>query len=74
MFQILTVAIFLWLLAKSIGFMFRLTWGVAKVIAGILMVVALPALIACLIFASGIVLLVPIILIAIAAIILKACL
>ena len=74
MFQILTVTIFLWLLAKSIGFMFRLTWGVAKVIAGILMVVALPALIACLIFASGIVLLVPIILIAIAAIILKACL
>lgn len=74
MFQILTVAIFLWLLAKSIGFMFRLTWGVAKVIAGILMVVALPALIVCLIFASGIVLLVPIILIAIAAIILKACL
>lgn len=74
MFQILTVAIFLWLLAKSIGFMFRLTWGVAKVIAGILMIVALPALIACLIFASGIVLLVPIILIAIAAIILKACL
>lgn len=74
MFQILTVAIFLWLLAKSIGFMFRLTWGVAKVIASILMVVALPALIVCLIFASGIVLLVPIILIAIAAIILKVCL
>lgn len=74
MFEILTVAVFAWLLFKSIGFMFKLTWGVAKVVAGILMVMALPALIICLVFASGIVLLVPIILIAIAAGILKACL
>lgn len=74
MFEILTVAIFLWLLAKSIGFMVKLTWGVAKVAATILMVVALPAMIVCLVFASGIALLVPIVLIAIAAGILKACL
>lgn len=74
MFEILTAAIFIWLLVKSIGFMFKLTWGVAKVVASILMVVALPVLIVCLVFASGIVLLVPIILIAIAAGILKACL
>lgn len=73
MFEIITVAIFVWLFAKSIGFMVKLTWGVAKAAAGILMVVALPALIVCLIFASGIVLLVPIVLIAIAAGILKAC-
>ena len=53
MFEILTVAIFIWLLIKSIGFMFKLTWGVAKVIASILMVVALPVLIICLVFASG---------------------
>ena len=74
MFEILTVAIFVWLLAKAIGFMFKLTWGMAKVVASILMVVALPVLIVCLVFASGILLLVPIILIAIAAGILKACL
>ncbi len=73
MFEILTVAIFLWLLAKSLGFMVKLTWGVAKVAATILMVVALPAMIVCLVFASGIALLVPIVLIAIAAGILKAC-
>ena len=54
--------------------MFKLTWGAAKIVASILMVVALPVLIVCLVFASGIVLLVPIILIAIAAGILKACL
>lgn len=74
MFEILTVAIFVWLLAKSIGFMFKLTWGVAKVIASILMVVAMPVLIVCLVFASGIALLVPVIMIAIAAGIMKACL
>lgn len=67
MFEILTVAIFIWLMVKSIGFMFKLTWGAAKIVASILMVVALPALIICLVFASGIALLVPIILIAIAA-------
>lgn len=74
MFEILTVAIFVWLLVKSIGFMLKMTWGVAKIVASILMVVALPVLIVCLVFASGIALLVPIILIAIAAGILKACL
>lgn len=74
MFEILTVAIFIWLLVKSIGFMLKMTWGVAKIVASILMVVALPVLIVCLVFASGIALLVPIILIAIAAGILKACL
>ena len=74
MFEILTVAFFVWLLVKSIGFMLKMTWGVAKIVASILMVVALPVLIVCLVFASGIALLVPIILIAIAAGILKACL
>ena len=74
MFEILTVAVFVWLLAKSIGFILKLTWGVAKIAASILMAVALPVLIVCLVFASGIVLLVPIILITIAASILKACL
>lgn len=74
MFKILTVAIFIWLLIKSIGFMFKLTWGVAKIAAGILMVAALPVLIICVVFAGGIALLVHIILISIAAGILKICL
>lgn len=74
MFEILTVAIFIWLLIKSIGFALKLTWGAAKVIASILMVVALPVLVVCVAFLGGIALLVPIVLIAIAAGILKACL
>ena len=74
MFELLTTAIFIWLLVKTIGFAFRLTWGVAKIAASILIGLALPVLILCLIFAGGIMLLVPLVMIAIAAGILKACL
>lgn len=74
MFELLTTAIFIWLLVKTIGFAFRLTWGVAKIAASILIGLALPVLILSLVFAGGIVLLVPLVMIAIAAGILKACL
>ena len=72
MFELLTFVIFIWLLVKTIGLAFRLTWGVAKIIASILMVIALPVLIICLVFVGGIALLVPVVMIAIAAGILKA--
>ena len=74
MFELLTVAIFFWLLVKTIGLALRLTWGVAKIIASILIGLALPVLIICLIFAGGIILLLPIVMIAVAAAILKVCL
>ena len=73
MLEILTVAIFIWLLVKAIGLAFKLTWGVAKVIASILMAVALPVLIVCLVFIGGIALIIPIAVIGIAVGILKAC-
>ena len=74
MFELLTIAVFIWLLVKAIGFAFRLTWGVAKIIASILIGLAFPLLIVCLIFAGGILMLIPVIMIAVATIILKACL
>ena len=74
MFELLTLAIFLWLFVKAIGFAFRLTWGIAKIAASILIGLALPVLILCLVFAGGVLLLVPLVMIAIAAGILKACL
>ena len=73
MLEILTVAIFIWLLVKAIGLALKLTWGVAKVMASILMAVALPVLIVCLIFAGGLALIIPIAVIGIAVGILKAC-
>ncbi len=74
MFELLTIAIFIWLLVKTIGLAFKLTWGVAKVAASILIGLALPVLIVCLVFMGGLALLVPLAMIAIAAGILKACL
>ena len=74
MFELLTIALFIWLLVKAIGFAIKLTWGVAKVAASILIGLAFPVLIVCFLFAGGIALLVPIVMIAIAAGILKACL
>ena len=73
MFELLVIAIFLWLLVKSIGLAFKLTWGVAKVAASILIGLAFPVLIVCFVFIGGIALLVPVVMIAIAAGILKAC-
>ncbi len=66
MFEILVVIAFIWLLCKVLKFAFRLTWGMAKVVASILMVIAAPMLILCLIFASGVLLLIPLALLAIA--------
>ena len=74
MFELLTIAIFIWLLVKAVGLAFKLTWGAAKIAASILIGLAFPALIVCLIFVGGIALLIPIVMIAIAAGILKACL
>lgn len=65
-FDILVTIAFIWLFIKVIGFLFKATWGLAKIVATILLVLALPALVLCLIFASGFVLIVPIALVAIA--------
>ena len=73
MFELLIIAIFLWLLMKAIGLAFKLTWGVAKITASILIGLALPVLIVCFVFVGGIALLVPVAMIAIAAGIVKAC-
>lgn len=72
MFELLTIIVFAWLLIKTIGLMLKLTWGVAKIVSGILMVLALPLLIIGLLFVGGIVLIVPIVMVCIAAGIAKA--
>ena len=74
MFELLVVIIFMYLVFKTIGLAIRLTWGVAKIAASILIGLAFPVLIVCFIFVGGIALLIPIVMIVIAAGILKACL
>ena len=73
MFELLTSIVFAWLLIKAIGLAFKLTWGMAKIIASILMVLALPLLIVCLLFVGGAILIVPVAMIGIAAGIMKSC-
>ena len=73
MFELLTIIVFAWLLIKTIGLAFKLTWGLAKIIASILMVLALPLLIVCLLFVGGAILIVPVAMIGIAAGIMKSC-
>lgn len=74
MLEFIIIVIFIWLLVKAIGLAFKLTWGIAKIAASILICLAFPVLIICFIFVGGIALLLPVIMIAIAAGILKACL
>ena len=71
MFELIVIILFIWFSIKAIGLAIKLTWCAARIIASILMVIALPALILCILFASGVILLLPIIMIAVAVAILK---
>ena len=63
MLEIIAVVIFLWLGVKAVGLALKLTWCAAKAAAVVLFAVALPLLVGCILFAGGIILLLPIALI-----------
>lgn len=73
LFELLVIILFCWLAFKAIGIALTLTWGAAKILASLLVVIAVPVLFICLLFAGGIVLLLPLALIGGAVGILKAC-
>ena len=73
MFELLGLILFGWIFWGALRLAFKVTWGFAKIAASILFVLALPVLIVCLLFAGGMVLLLPVALIALAWGILKAC-
>lgn len=73
MLEVLTVVVCVWLFWNVLKLFFKITWGAAKMIAVLLVIAALPALIGCLLFAGGVLLLLPVALIAIAWGLLKAC-
>lgn len=73
MLEIIFTILAIWLFVKAIGLAFKLTWGAAKISATILLVLAVPVFILCLIFAGGFLLLLPVALIAGAVGLLKAC-
>lgn len=73
MLEIIFTCLAVWLFFKAIGLAFKITWGAAKIVATILLVLAVPVFIVCLVFAGGFVLLLPVALIAGAVGLLKAC-
>ena len=73
MLELLTIILFCWLSVKLLGLFFRIAWGMAKFIASVLFVIALPMLVLGLFFAGGMLLLIPLGLLALALGILKSC-
>ncbi len=64
MFEILTVILFIGLLFNVIPFIFKMTWGVAKIMTVLLIIFALPSLIIGLVFVGGFILFMPIVIVA----------
>lgn len=64
MLELIITVLALWLLIKAIGLALKITWGTTKIIATILITLAVPIFIVCLIFVGGFVLLIPTALIA----------
>ena len=60
MLEILLTVLFISLFIWTVKLLFKLTWGVAKIVAVILMIIALPTLIGGLLVAGGLVLLIPV--------------
>ena len=73
MVELLVILLFCWIFFGTIRLMLKLAWGLAKILAAVLLVLALPSLIGCLLFASGAILLVPVALVFIAWGLLKTC-
>lgn len=73
MMELLAVMVFCWLFFKAVGLAFRMAWGTAKILASILFAIAVPMLILCLVFAGGLLLLLPLALIGIAFGVLRVC-
>ena len=72
MLDLIITVPFCWLFFKAVGLAFKAAWGTAKILASLLFAVAVPMLIVCLVFAGGVILLVPVALIAVAFGLLKA--
>lgn len=64
MLDIIISLLAVWLLYKAICLTFKLTWGAAKVMSSILIALAVPLFIVCLVFIGGFFLLIPTALIA----------
>lgn len=72
MFELLVIVVFCWLIVKVLKLAFSITWGLAKIAAAVLCAVACPLLVICVLFASGLALIVPVLIVVGAYTMLKA--
>ena len=72
MLELIITVLFVWLFFKGLGLMLRMTWGITKFIVSLLFTIALPMLVFSLFFAGGLIILVPLGLVALAFGLLKA--
>ena len=73
MFELVAIVLFIWLLSKVLRLALHLTWGVAKILASLLIAIAFPILFICVFFAGGLILLLPLAILGVAFTILKNC-
>ena len=74
MLELIITVLFFWLFFKALKLTVKLTWGITKLIASLLFTIALPLLGFCLFFAGGLIILVPLGLVALAFGLLKSAL
>ena len=72
MLELIITVLFVWLFFKGLGLMLRMTWGITKFVVSLLFTIALPMLVFSLFFAGGLIILVPLGLVALAFGLLKA--
>ena len=72
MLELIVTILCIGLFFKGLGLALRLTWGITKLIVSVLFTIAIPLLIFCLLFAGGLVILVPLGLLGLAFGLLKA--
>jgi len=60
MLELIVIVLFCGLFLSVCKLMFKITWGITKVLALTISVLAIPALVGCLLFAGGVVLLLPV--------------
>ena len=73
MLSIIATILICWLSYKTLGILLSLTWGIVKIIGTVLLILAAPALVLCLLFAGGMLILLPLGLVAGAFLLGKAC-
>ena len=59
MFELLALALYCWMFIAVGKALFKMAWGLTKLLAGLLMILSLPSLVGVFLLASGFVLLAP---------------